>query len=171
MFDIKNMNVKTMEVTDSGMADTGASVCLAGSKLMRSLGLTEANLAQCDMRLYGADNTDIQLLGVVPVIITDTQSGHQTRQFLYVCSRSSSLLLCLEACIDLKYVSENYPTPEFDTFQFTNTASTRAGKRPDCDCKCPVRETAPDVPTELPLKPTLENVPRLEQWIRDHYAA
>ena len=59
----RNMNVKTKVIEDRGMADTGASVCLSGPKTMRALGLTEANLMKCDLRLYGADNSDIELLG------------------------------------------------------------------------------------------------------------
>ena len=55
----KNINTRTKEITDSSMADTRASVCLSGTKFMRSLGLSESDLTKCDMRLYGADNGDI----------------------------------------------------------------------------------------------------------------
>ena len=161
----RNMNVKTDVIEDRGMADTGASVCLSGPKTMRAMGLTEANLMNCDLRLYGADNSDIELLGAVFVIITDTQTGRETKQVLYVCNKAASLILSLEACADLGLVSPDFPATE------PSIASIRAGKKPDCDCKCPVRVMAPDVPSELPLEPTPENVPRLEQWIRDYYAA
>ena len=53
---LNKINVQTRELECHGMADTGASVCLAGTKFMRSLGLEECNLEQCDMRLYGADD-------------------------------------------------------------------------------------------------------------------
>ena len=165
---VRNMNVRTQETQDIGMGDTGASVCMGGKKTMRSLGLTEANLAKCDLRLYGADNSDIDLLGAVPVIITDSRTGQETRQILYICSKAS-LLLSLEACIDLGLVSPDFPSPQ--PVQFVSNAAARSGKKQDCDCKCPVRETAPDVPTELPMDPTPGNIPKLEQWIRDYYAA
>ena len=168
------MNVRTQETEDAGMADPGASVCLGGRKVMRSLGLTEANLARSNLRLYGADNSDIDLIGAVPVTITDTRTGRVTKQVLYICDRAS-LLLSLEACVDLGLVHPDFPAPMSETPQPSHaqvsSAAARSGKNPDCDCTCPVRETAPDAPTELPMEPTPENVPRLEQWIRGFYAA
>ena len=169
LFGARNMNVQTQETENLGMADTGASVCMSGTRPMRAMGLTEANLMKCDLRLYGADNSDINLLGAVFVIITDTRTGRDTRQLLYVCEKAASLLLSLEACTDLGLVSPEFPASE--SAQFASNAAARAGKKQDCDCKCPVRVTAPDAPTELPLEPTPENAPRLEQWIRDYYAA
>ena len=164
---VRNMNVWT---EDTGMADTGASVCMSGTKPMRALGLTEAKLMKCDLRLYAADNSDINLLGAVFVIITDTQTGRETRQLLYVCNNAASLLLSLEACTDLGLISSDFPVSRSESAQVVSNAAARAGKKPDCDCKCPVRETAPDAPTELPLEPTPDNTPRLEQWIRDYYS-
>ena len=166
---IRQLNIQTQEVTDRALADSGASVTLAGLKFMRSMGVSEADLVRCAMRLYGADGADINLIGAVPVIITDTATGRQTRQVLYICHNASSLLLSLEACEDLGYINKNFTTHEH--VQLTSNAATRTGKKPDCDCECPVRETAPDAPTVLPLEPTPDNVLKLEQWIRDHYAA
>ena len=165
----RQLNVRTQEVTDRALADSGASVSMAGTKFMRSLGVSEADLTKCALRLYGADNSDIDLIGVIPVIITDTVTGRQTRQLVYVCHNASSLILSLEACEDLGYVKKDFTAPE--QVQFTSNAATRAGKNPDCDCECPVRETAPDAPTVLPFEPTPDNVPKLEQWIRERYAA
>ena len=103
--------------------------------------VSEADLIRCAMKLYGADNSDIDLLGVRPLIITDTVTGRQTRQLVYICHKASSLslLLSLEACVDLGYVNKNFTAPEY--IQFPSNAATRAGKKPDCDCECPVRET------------------------------
>ena len=72
---MRNINLQAEETQERALPDTGASVTMAGTKFMRSLGQSEANLAKCDMRLYGADNNDIKLLGVIPVIITDTVTG------------------------------------------------------------------------------------------------
>ena len=160
------MNVRTLEITDRALADTRASVSMAGVKFMRSIGVSEADLIRCAMRLFGADNSDIMLIGVIPVIITDTVTGRQTRQLVYICHKASSLLLSLEY---LGYVTKNFTAPEH--IQFASSAATRAGKKPVCDCECPVREMAPDAPAALPCEPTPDNVPKLEQWIRDMYAA
>ena len=89
---MRNINLRAEETQDRALPDTGASVTMAGTKLMRSLGQSEANLAKCDMRLYGADNNDIQLLAVIPVISTDTATGLQTRQIVYICRLCCSAL-------------------------------------------------------------------------------
>ena len=91
------------------------------------------------------------LVSVLPVIITDTVTGRQTRQLVYICHKASSLLLSLEACENLSYVNKNFTAPEY--IQFPSNATTRASKKPDCDCECPVRETAPDAPTAMPHEP------------------
>merc|ERR1712082_269274 len=44
-------------------------------------------------------------------------------------------------------------------------------KRAGCDCSCPDRELPPDPPDKLPFPATPENRGRLEDWMRDRYAA
>ena len=44
-----------------------------------------------------------------------------------------------------------------------------AGKKDGCDCRCPVRSTAPDISKSLPLEPTEENIKKLETWIKNYY--
>ena len=39
------------------------------------------------------------------------------------------------------------------------------------ECNCPKRELPPEIPTECPFPPTVENMGRLEQWIREKYKA
>ena len=160
-------SVRTHEIIDSGMADSGASVSMGGPKFMRSIGLSEADLAQSDLRLYGADDTVINLIGMVPVVIVDNKTKTETRQFVYINADASTLLLSLEACQDLGYVSDNFP----DQGPEPSQCAAKSGKNPECDCKCPTRERAPEVPTEIPIEPTPENIPKLEQWIRDYYAS
>ena len=160
-------SVRTHEIIDSGMADSGASVSMGGPKFMRSIGLSEADLAQSDLRLYGADDTVINLIGMVPVVIVDNKTKTETRQFVYINEDASTLLLSLEACQDLGYVSDNFP----DQGPEPSQCAAKSGKNPECDCKCPTRERAPEVPTEIPVEPTPENIPKLEQWIRDYYAS
>ena len=179
---------RTTTAEDKGLSDTGASVCLAGTRLMKALGLRVQDLARSDMKLHGADNTGIRLLGAVPVIIIDKKSGRLTRQLLYVCNKAASLLLSLEACVDLGMVSPSFPnisvqTESKEIFALSpssgekksrndpSSGEKKSGKDPNCPCECPVREVAPDPPTELPMEATPENVDKLEQWICDHYAS
>ena len=98
-------DLMVQKMTTKGMADTGASVCMADLQVIRRLGLVESHLTPCEMELTSADKSSISILGAIPVIITDLASGYFTRQILYICNKASSLLLSLQACIDLKMVS------------------------------------------------------------------
>ena len=118
------------------------------------------------MALTNADESPIALVGTVLVLITDTSTDTFTRQILYISGNANGLLLSQEACIDLGYVS-----PEFPRRRPEQVCSTKSGKKEDCDSECPVRSPAPDPPDKLPFRPVKENVPKLEQWIKDYYAA
>ena len=185
------MNVppqQTRPFTWSGMCDTGASVVMAGRDFMRGLGIDESQATECRMSLTNADESPIALIGAVPVLITDTSTNHFTRQILYISGNASGLLLSQEACIDLGYISPEFPRRPKQVCSTKSekkedcdcplpllvkeqVCSTKSGKKEDCDCTCPLRAQAPDPPDSLPFSPTKENVPKLEQWIRDYYAA
>ena len=62
--------------------------------------------------------------------------------------------------MDLGFVGLDFPASE--EVQFDGNTMAKAGKNPDCVCKCLVRVMAPDVPMELPMDLTPENVLRLE---------
>ena len=53
----------------------------------------------------------------------------------------------------------------------TGSKWTVSSKKDGCDCKCPLRVRAPDVPTELPMEAVPQNVKKLQQWILDYYAS
>ena len=76
-----DMDVRMRETEDCGMIDTGASVCMSGTRTMKVLGLTKKDLMKCDLKLYGADNRDINLLSSVFVIIRDKKTGQRQANF------------------------------------------------------------------------------------------
>ena len=109
------------------------------------------------MALTNADESPIALVGAVLVLITDTSTDTFTRQILYISGNANGLLLSQEACIDLGYVS-----PEFPRRRPDQVCSTKSGKKEDCDSECPVRSPAPDPPDKLPFRPVKENVPKFK---------
>ena len=149
------------------LADTGASICLGGKQFMRSLGLNEAGLTPCDMSVCGADSANIQVLGAVLVEFALKSTAMRSKQVVYICEGVAGGLLSLEACIDLGLVSEQFPN------QSANEGCYAAGqaKKENCECKCPVRAEAPDVPDSLPFEPSSANVSKLDTWIREYYSA
>ena len=164
------------------LADTGASICLGGKQFMRSLGLQETDLTPCDMSVCGANNENIKVIGAVLVELGIRESPAVSKQIVYMCDGVAGALLSLEACIDLGLVHENFPScpaKEVCTICSTrqqqqevcNTMQPQQVKKENCSCDCPIRSVAPDPPTKIPFEPTSENIPRLETWIREKYAA
>ena len=151
------------------LADTGASICLGSRTYLRALGLTVQDLTPCDMTVSGANSSNMVVLGAILVEFRGP-TNLKSKQIVYICEGVVGALLSLEACIDLGLVEENFPSSLSQTCHVCSTA-VKQGKDEKCDCQCPVRERAPDIPTKLPMEPTVENIPRLEKWILDYYAA
>ena len=142
------------------LADTGASICLGGKSYLRSLGLSEEDLTPCDMTVCGANNSSIQVLGALLVEFSLSPLNHEPRpsqptskQIVYICEGVVGALLSLEACIDLGLVQEQFPHITCVPCENSSEASP-SKKKDNCDCKCPLRSTAPDVPSEEPMEPT-----------------
>ena len=149
------------------LADTGASICLGGKQFMRSLGLSEDDLTPCDMSVCGADSGNIKVLGAVLTEFAIRNTAKRSKQVVYICEGVAGALLSLEACIDLQIVNESFPQP----VDKSECSAAQQMKKDSCDCSCPARSTAPEPPEKIPFEPSASNVPKLEAWIRDHYAA
>ena len=65
----------------------------------------------------------------------------------------------------------NYISPEFPKKKPEQVCSSKSGKRGECDCDCPDRSLPPEPPDQPPFQPVPGNIPKLEQWIKDFYAA
>ena len=153
------------------LADTGASICLGGRQFMRSLGLSEEHLTPCDMTVCGADNASIKVLGAVLIEFYCKATRLKSKQVVYVCDGVAGALLSLEACIDLGMVCEDFPLNKIGREGCGVCSVAQQVKKEGCECKCPVRTLAPDAPDTPPFKPTPENIPKLENWIREYFAA
>ena len=149
------------------LADTGASICLGGKSYLRSLGLSIEDLTPCDMTVCGANNSSIKVLGALLIEFSRGPGYNEprTKQIVYICEGVVGALLSLEACMDLKLVNESFPQ------SCNSAAASSVGKKPNCDCKCPVRQMAPDPPTVLPMKANKQNVMELQKWILDFYSS
>ena len=154
------------------LADSGASICLGGKQFMRSLGLQETDLTPCDMSVCGANNENIRVLGAVLVELEVRGSPATSKQIIYICDGVAGALLSLEACIDLGLIHNKFPNqPATEVCTVCSTMQQQPAKKKDCNCDCPVRSVAPDPPVDIPFKPIAENIPKLEAWIRETYAA
>ena len=73
---IRVPNVTVTPATGSCLADTGASICLAGKQFMRSLGMSESYLTPCDMSVSGANSASIKVIGAMLVEFSSKKSSH-----------------------------------------------------------------------------------------------
>ena len=176
------------KVSVYAMADTGASVCMAGRSIIRDMCLNDNDLTPCAMELTSADKSSIKIVGAIPVVISDAGTGLTTRQILYISNNASSFLLSLEACSDLNLVETDFPVSKNKCISMEGQEATNGSEvhgtpessmsgsrqsltRSKCDCKCPDRVKPPETPSSMPFEPTPENIPALENWIREFYAS
>ena len=161
------------------LADTGCQSCLAGTQVMKGLGLEQKDLIPSSLTMRSASGNQLPIIGATLTRIEDPRTGNKTRQMVYISPAATKLYLSLSACADLGLVRGDFPqrqvaaaigdrqTPpgppaEATIHQPTDTA------RP---CHCPNRAPPPPRPTTLPYPPTEENRERLEQYLLNKYAA
>ena len=95
-----------------------------------------------------------------------------SKQIVYICEGVTGALLSLEACVDLGIVDEKFPyAAQVQQIQPDTCTPIISSKKEGCDCKCPVRVKAPDVPAEVPFDPVPGNVQKLQDWILEFYAS
>ena len=75
-------------VKEMGVADTGASVCCSGTAILNALKLSKEDLLGTEVCLYAADRKKLNILGVLPVLVSASRVGTgekvETKQFLTV---------------------------------------------------------------------------------------
>ena len=155
--------------TYSAMADTGCQSCLAGTDLLKSLGLEMHHLVPVSMRMTAANNEGIEIVGALPLRIGGlSQSGSKvsTRQIVYFTPSTKRMFLSQSACKDLGLISLNFPIiGETLEVNDNNSQSSMVDK----PCSCPKRQMPPPLPHSLPYPPTEENLDKLEKYLLDRY--
>ena len=159
--------VRPTTITQKVIADTGCQSCLAGTALMRRLGITEADLVPTSMRMHAANGDPIDISGAVILRISGHRNGNrqESRQFVYITPATDTMYLSRDACRDLGMIDAAFPA--------VGLASVSAdGLNIDeySTCSCPRRQTPPPKPTKLPMPATDENADALRQWLVNYYS-
>lgn len=110
------------------MADTGCQSCLAGSNIMRKLGLLPKDLVPVTLKMHAANSNNIAILGAA---IIRLGNGKSSRQIVYVTNATNKLFISRETCIDLGIIHDSFPlqstdnqgTKAKDTANHTNAVS------------------------------------------------
>ena len=169
--------VTTRQSTLASLPDTGAQMVVAGVPQLHRLGVTKRELIPLSNGISAADNSGLGLLGGVLVNIAgqaDDGTQFSTKQLCYIAENIDCLFLSRQACRELGIIGEDFPS--IGAFRKTSSAlsnmstETSPGLDDSRPCTCPARTLPPPCPTELPYPPTVENITKLEDWIKERYA-
>ena len=164
---------KTYEITRLKVfPDSGASICLGGTKHLSLLGLMENNLVPCNKTVSAVGNHKMKCIGWLPVEFK--VGGITTKQALYICRGIEKIYFSKKACIGVGLLPEHFPkqnnlaiTAEVMHEPIEKKSSQKAnvslGLTAKTDPKLPNR------PTKIPFHPTPENVPKLKNWLIDAF--
>ena len=96
-------------------------------------------------------------------------------QQFYVVSNVQQSFLSKQCLVELGIISEDFPKAGEAWIRHGEIAGNSAEAACNYDgagsCNCPVRELPPSQPAALPCDPTVENIPKLEEYIRERYKA
>ena len=173
---------KVKELSSSALVDTGAQMVVIGIDHVHKMGMCKSNLIPVKLRIKAANSGGLKLLGGVLVEIMGRSSTgviRTSRQIAYVAEGITKIFLSKQASKDLGIIGNGFPAIDAfgiemiknkdldETNREINDFKVCSGLTDDC--KCPDRTLPPPMPTECPFPPTIENIDRLEGWIRARY--
>lgn len=161
----------TPSILFRGTADTGCQSCLAGTNLLRMLGLGVSQLTPVSMQMIAANSITIPIIGALALRISGTSPNNklfETRQLVYFTEATDKLFLSKQSCIALGVIPPSFPTIGGVGCA---TSSTMASDDHKHTCGCLRRSTPPPRPVRPPLAPTERNRKRLEEWLLKYYAS
>ena len=135
--------------------DSGASICLGGVKHLSSLGLSVNNLVPCKKVVTAVGNHRMICMGYLPVEFS--VNGQCTKQAVYICNNIERLYFSKKACIDVGLLDKNFPNSPIPPIVAAATENHGIDKK--------VVENLPVRPQQIPYPPTIENVPKLKEWL------
>ena len=93
-------------------SDTGCQSCLAGMSTLAKLGISTKDLIPVTTQMRSADNDHIELLGAIFIELSGIGEHHvyQSKQMVYISSKTEAFYLNRSACLDLGIISEEFPT-------------------------------------------------------------
>ena len=157
------------------VTDTGCQSCLAGTNLLKMLGLSTKSLIPVNTRMQSADSESIELLGAMFIELSgydDHGELHKTKQMVYISKNTNNFYLNRGGCEALGIISNKFPKIGEHKTKYTASAITldknsviSTDKAP---CGCPKR-TAPPPITKPPCELVEGNREEIENFLKEHY--
>lgn len=157
----------------SGLADTGAQVCTAGSDLLTILGIGQESLIPTIMGVKGVSRSPVEILGAL--FLQVSASGLCTKQIVYIARGARSLILSEKALMDLGVIPVNFPSAGmFKRAQVCSEQIQEATVEVSQavllnNCGCPLRTELPPKPKVIPVEKPEQNRLLLFKWILNYY--
>ena len=149
----------------AAVADTGAECCVAGQLQMQLMGLKKTDLEKASGKIRHAGGGALRILGS---ILCELQlGGRNTVQRIYFIQGVEHLFLSVGTCKELGLVHQNFPhhtrnhepAEEVNSITIPRSRSTKAGNN------------LPDRPMRMPFPPREDNIPKLEEFLRQKFAS
>ena len=135
------------------LPDTGATVCVSGPYILKTLGVQSSQLRPTQRRIVTATGNIILCKGWVPVQITI--GSCTTEQELYICKSIKRFYLSKTGCVKLGIIHNDFPRPFFKGNNESQTSTS---------------SSMPKRPSKLPFSPTPQNVSNLKEYLLKVFA-
>ena len=153
--------------------DSGATICLGGTKHLRHMGISEKNLVPSSKKVRTVGGFSLTCQGWLPVAFKVGKKT--TKQALYICRNVQILYFSKDACMDVGILPPGFPKP------MTSPPSLIDPIRCDATYSRPrlsevnlseeqKTKTSSNYPKTPPFSPTSENVPKLKEWLLERFA-
>ena len=154
--------------------DSGATICFRGLKHLLNMGLSTNNLIPSRKVVQAVRGITLMCQGWLPMEFN--VQGKTTKQALYICKKIQRLYFSKAACIDIGILPKDFPNPVATmspqpdmAMQYLPSASIR--QELDTSSKHnKVKNQLPMHPKKLPFLPAEQNIPRLKEWLLQHFA-
>ena len=151
--------------------DSGATICLGGTKHLRHMGISEKNLVPSSKKVRTVGGFSLTCQGWLPV--TFKVGEKTTKQALYICRNVQILYFSKDACMDVGILPPCFPKPMtsppslIDPIRCDAAHSKPRLSEVDLSEKTKTNSNYPRTP---PFSPTSENVPKLKEWLLERFA-
>ena len=139
--------------------DSGASICLAGTKHMDKLGISANDLSPCLKEVRAVGGTTLICEGWIPIIFS--VDGTETKQPLFICNKIDRIYFSKQGCYATKILPDTFPNPMKDGQ--VKAIHTVKNPMPENERK------GNEYPRTLPYPATEENIPKLKQHLIDSF--
>ena len=175
---------RVMKTQVSGVTDTGAQSCLWGLKEFYAHGFKKTDLIPVKQRMYAANRQPIEILGAIVVRLSGTDKNGKRLEapvIVYISPDTSNFYVSRQALIALRIITPEFPrVGEIEEVAANNEESfAKAGEAPKSfakpgeapKCGCLPRTAPPKRPDKLPFPATVENIPKMKNWMFDRFAS